>query len=332
MKRFGVFDQGEQPGGVALGALLESRLALAERAEEVGFWGYHKSEHHLIPLDHAPSMGVFLGALAQRTSRMRLCSLVHILPFYHPLRLLEEICMLDHLTGGRLEIGFGKGVSAPEHQLWGLDPDEAADRTEEMLDLLLSAFTSEGDFSYSGRFYELEDVPMELRPLQDPYPPLWRPGNVEMAAALGVSTIVGGPIALVHAAIDRYQTLRQPGVGGGHEPTVGAIRKFIVAPTDREADELGRRAWSTYTHNLGLLFRRFNCPIPNDPTIGGDYDRACELQVIVTGSPERIRGHVEDLTANGQVDYVVGAFAFGDLSHDEALRSIDLFGEHVIGA
>ncbi len=330
--RFGVFDQGEQPGGVALGALLESRLALAERAEEVGFWGYHKSEHHLIPLDHAPSMGVFLGALAQRTSRMRLCSLVHILPFYHPLRLLEEICMLDHLTGGRFEIGFGKGVSAPEHQLWGLDPDEAADRTEEMLDLLLSAFTSEGDFSYSGRFYGLEDVPMELRPLQDPYPPLWRPGNVEMAAALGVSTIVGGPIALVHAAIDRYQTLRQPGVGGGHEPTVGAIRKFIVAPTDREADELGRRAWATYTHNLGLLFRRFNCPIPNDPTIGGDYDRACELQVIVTGSPERIRGHVEDLTANGQVDYVVGAFAFGDLSHDEALRSIDLFGEHVIGA
>ena len=117
--RFGVFDQGEQPGGVALGELLESRLTLAERAEEAGFWGYHKSEHHLIPLDHAPSMGVFLGALAQRTSRMRLCSLVHILPFYHPVRLFEEICMLDHLTNGRLEIGFGKGVSAPEHELWG---------------------------------------------------------------------------------------------------------------------------------------------------------------------------------------------------------------------
>ncbi len=239
----------------------------------------------------------------------------------------------DRCWGGLVRYDYNVLSFRPsEHQLWGLDPDEAADRTEEMLDLLLSAFTSEGDFSYSGRFYELEDVPMELRPLQDPYPPLWRPGNVEMAAALGVSTIVGGPIALVHAAIDRYQTLRQPGVGGGHEPTVGAIRKFIVAPTDREADELGRRAWSTYTHNLGLLFRRFNCPIPNDPTIGGDYDRACELQVIVTGSPERIRGHVEDLTANGQVDYVVGAFAFGDLSHDEALRSIDLFGEHVIGA
>lgn len=329
--RFGVFDQGEQPGGVALGALLESRLTLAERAEEAGFWGYHKSEHHLIPLDHAPSMGVFLGALAQRTSRMRLCSLVHILPFYHPLRLFEEVCMLDHLTNGRLEIGFGKGVSAPEHTLWGLDPDEAADRTEEMLDLLLSAFLCEGDFSFHGRFYEMENVPIELGPLQDPYPPLWRPGNIETAAALGVSTIVGGPIEHVHASIDRYHELRQVGLGGGHEPTVGVIRKFIVAPTDREADELGRRAWARYTHNLGLLFRRFDCPIPNDPTVGGDYDRACELQVVVTGSPERIQGHVEDLTATGHVDYVVGSFAFGDLSHDEALRSIELFGEHVIG-
>lgn len=115
--RFGIFDQGEQPGGLALGELLESRLTLAERAEDAGFWGYHKSEHHMIPLDHAPSIGIFLAALAQRTNRMRLCSLVHILPFYHPIRLIEEICMLDHLTHGRLEIGFGKGISAPEHKL-----------------------------------------------------------------------------------------------------------------------------------------------------------------------------------------------------------------------
>lgn len=330
--RFGVFDQGEQAGSVGLGALLESRLTLATRAEEAGFWGYHKSEHHMIPLDHAPSMGIFLAALAQRTSRMRLCSLVHILPFYHPLRLIEEICMLDHLTAGRLEIGFGKGVSAPEHRLWGLDPGEAAARTEEMIDLLLRALQCDGDFSYRGQFYDLDDVPIELHPLQQPYPPLWRPGNLDTAALLGVSTVVGGPIAVVHAAIERYRSLQQEGVSGGHAPTVAAIRKFIVAPTDAEAERIGRRAWARFTHNLGLLFRRFGCLIPNDPSVGGDYDRAAELQVIVTGSPERIRGHIDELCTGGQVDYVVGSFAFGDLTHDEALRSIDLFGEHIIGA
>jgi len=99
--RFGVFDQGEQPGGLGLSELLESRLSLAVRAEEAGFWGYHKSEHHMIPLDHAPSLGIFLGALAQRTSTIRLCSLVPMLPVYHPIRLIEEVCMLDHLSGGR---------------------------------------------------------------------------------------------------------------------------------------------------------------------------------------------------------------------------------------
>lgn len=126
-----------------MGELLESRLTLAERAEAAGFWGYHKSEHHLTPLDHAPSIAIFLAALAQRTSRMRLCSLVHMLPFYHPLRLYEEVCMLDHLSGGRFELGFGKGISSPEHTLWGLDPDHAIERTAEVLEVLLAAFNTQ---------------------------------------------------------------------------------------------------------------------------------------------------------------------------------------------
>lgn len=330
--RFGMFDQTEQPGGIALGELYEQRLRLAARAEQAGFWGFHKSEHHLIPLDHGPSIGMFLAALAQRTTTMRLCSLVHILPFHHPLRLLEEICMIDHLSGGRFEFGFGKGISAPEHELWGLDPDEAAERTDEMVRLILAALQSEGDFSWHGEHYDFDEVPIEMRSAQLPHPPLWRPGTLETAAELGVSTVVGGPTPFVHQSIAKFRTLVQPGIGGGHRPTVGVVRKFVVAPTDAEADALGRRAWAKYTHNLGLLFRRFGVPIPNDPTVGGDYDRAKELEVAVVGSPERVRGHVEGLAADDGVDYVIGAFAFGDLSADEALRSVELFGEHVIGA
>ncbi len=326
-----MFDQMEQPGGLDLAALYESRLTLAERAEEAGFWGYHKSEHHMIPLDHGPGIGMFLAALAQRTSTIRLCSLVHLLPFYHPIRLIEEICMIDHLSLGRFEFGFGKGISSPEHLLWGLDPDEAEARTDEMLRLLLAAFQSESDlFSFDGRFWQLQDVPLQMRPHQRPYPPLWRPGTVETAAALGVSTMAGGPTARVHQSIETYRSALQPGVSGGHEPTIGAIRKFIVAPSDAEADELGRRTWPAYSDHLGRLFRRFDVAIPNDPTIGGDYEMAKQVQAIVVGSPSRVREHVEELCATGQVEYVVGGFAFGDLSHDEALRSLELFAEHVV--
>lgn len=329
--RFGMFDQMEQPGGLDVGELYESRLTLAERADQAGFWGYHKSEHHMIPLDHAPNVGIFLGALAQRTSTIRLCSLVHLLPFHHPIRLIEDICMLDHLSGGRFEFGFGKGISEPEHRLWGLDPDEAIDRTDEMLRLILTAFESEDDlFSFEGKFWQFADVPMEIRPRQRPYPPLWRPGTITSAAALGVSTLAGGPIDRVNESIETYRSEYQPGIGGGHQPTVGAIRKFIVAPTDAEADEIGRRAWPAFSEHLSRLFHRYDVAIPNDPTIGGNYEMAKQVQAVVVGSPQRIREHVEELCSAGLVDYVVGGFAFGDLSHDEALRSVELFAEHVV--
>lgn len=325
--RYGIFDQSEQPGGLTPGELYESRLQLAVRAEQLGFWGYHKSEHHMTSLDHAPSIGLFLAALAQRTTTIRLCSLVHLLPFYHPLRLIEEICVLDHLSGGRLEIGFGRGISGPEHELWGLDVNEAAARTDEVLDVVLSAFQTDGDFSYSGEYYNFADVPLELSPLQGPYPPLWRPGTLDTAAELGVSTVVGGPIAKVNADAKRYAELRQDGIGGGHTPQVAAIRKIIVAPTDAEAEDMGRKAWATYTHNLGKLFRRYDVPIPNDPTVGGDYDMAREFEVVVAGSPDTIKTHMDELGETGEISYTICSFAFGDLTHDESLRSIELFAE-----
>lgn len=331
--RFGMFDQSEQPGDMDPAALYESRMTLVERAEQAGFWGYHKSEHHMIPLDHAPSVGLFLASLAQRTSRIRLCSLVHLLPFYHPLRLYEEICMLDHLSNGRLEVGFGKGISAPEHNLWGLDPAVAIERTDEMLDLLLQAFQcADESFSFDGAHYQLADVPLELGPRQQPYPPLWRPGTLDVAAELGVSTVVAGPTAGVHSALARYRELQQPGLSGGRETTVGVLRKFIIAPTEAEADRLGRSAWAAYTHNLGLLFRRYDLPIPNDPTVGGDYDLAKELNVVVVGTPQMIRDHYDEVAASELVDYVIGSFAFGNLCHDDALRSLELFSEHIVAS
>lgn len=328
--RFGIFDQSEQPGGLALGALYESRLTLAERAEDAGFTSYHKSEHHMIPLDHAPDPSVFLAALSQRTSRIRLASLVHILPFHHPLRLAEQLCMLDHLSGGRLEIGFGKGISAPEHRLWGLDADQAAALTDESIRLVLAAFATDGCLDFEGEFHQFHDVPVEIHPQQQPHPPLWRPGRLEVAAELGVRTVVGGPTAHVHASVQRYRELLRPGIGGGHEPCIAAVRKFVVAPTDAEADAIGRRAWARYTHDLGLLFRRYDVDIPNDPTVGGDYDAARSVDAIVVGEPRQIRDHIDELGADGLVDYVIGGFAFGDVSHDEALRSLELFAEAVV--
>ncbi len=118
---FGLFDWVDWRR-VPLGQLYEERLQLLEAADAAGFTGYHLAEHHATPLGMTPSPSVFLAAAAQRTRRIRLGPLVYLLPLYAPLRLIGEICMLDHLSGGRLDLGVGRGVSPYEVGYHGLDP------------------------------------------------------------------------------------------------------------------------------------------------------------------------------------------------------------------
>jgi alkanesulfonate monooxygenase SsuD/methylene tetrahydromethanopterin reductase-like flavin-dependent oxidoreductase (luciferase family) len=108
--QFGIFDQIEPVPGLALPQIYHERLRLLERYDAAGFYAYHLAEHHT-PAVHslAPSQNVFLAAASQRTRVLRLAPCIYVPPLHHPLRLIEEICMLDHLRDGRLEIGVGRG-------------------------------------------------------------------------------------------------------------------------------------------------------------------------------------------------------------------------------
>src|SRR5579885_2175054 len=139
---FGVFDHIERRGDT-LDGLFEGRLKLLEQYDAAGFYGYHVAEHHATPLGMAPSPGLFLAAAAQRTRRIRLGPLVYIVPLYSPLRLIEEICMLDHLSGGRLELGLARGVSPFEVRHYGVDPEETRQMFREALAALIQGFTHE---------------------------------------------------------------------------------------------------------------------------------------------------------------------------------------------
>ena len=180
--QFGIFDHMEQRDltGGELGALYEQRLQMLEYADAAGFARYHKAEHHFTTLDAAPSAMVFLAAASQRTKRIRLGSLVSLLPFYHPVRFVEEVCALDHLSGGRLDVGIGKGISPIEHRLWGNPDAEAVARTAEAIDIVRKGLTAR-QLTHTGAFHKFEALPMLLTPRQMPHPPLWYPGNVEFA-------------------------------------------------------------------------------------------------------------------------------------------------------
>ena len=139
---FGVFDHLDRTGP-SLADFYEDRLKIAEAYDRAGFYAYHLAEHHATPLGMAPSPNVFLAALAQRTRRLRFGPMVFVLPLYHPLRLIEEICMLDQMSGGRLEIGFGRGASLIEIAIYGEDPDAAQEIYAEGLELILKGLTVE---------------------------------------------------------------------------------------------------------------------------------------------------------------------------------------------
>src|ERR1700704_6383345 len=130
------------------------------------------SEHHSTPLNLAPSPSVFLAAVTQCTKRLRMGALVYVLPAHHPLRLAEEICMLDHLSGGRVEVGIGRGASPHELHYFGVDPDHAPAMYFEAYTVIMQALT-QTEVNSAGKYYSFENVPIEIKPAQLPHPPLW---------------------------------------------------------------------------------------------------------------------------------------------------------------
>lgn len=337
--QFGLFDQMENDGVTPLADQYREHLSLARVADEAGFTHWFKSEHHHVPLDVAPSINVFLSAVIQATSSIRVSSLVHLLPFYDPMRLYEELCMLDHLSHGRLDIGFGKGVSPPEQLLWGIPRGEAEERTEEALDYVLSAMTlvaQEGTgclFNYEGRFWSAKKRPLEIGPYQEPHPPLWRPGTLATAAKMGVSTIIPGPMSLISERVHAYRAEQSGDGAGGHLPTLSTLRRVVIAPTERQATEIATRAWKHFDGNLTKLFRRYDLwPPTMVPSFLGDVDKAFATESLLAGTPAQVAEYFLQFEEESGLNHVTISPAFGNVSPYEARATLDFLCESVLAA
>ena len=324
--RFGIFDHMEMSGG-SLGQLYRERLEMLAAADEAGFWCYHKAEHHLTPLDAAPSANVFLAAASQRTERIRMGPLVYLLPFYHPVRLIEEVCALDHLTEGRLEMGVGRGISPAEHALWGNNAETAREKSEETLAVVLNGLANP-TLTHHGSHWHFDDLPMTQAPVQRPHPPIWYPGNIEFAGSHGFNTVVGGRIGMAAASIARYRELTGDAEGG----TIGVQRHVLLMRDGDAAKRRAREAWTAYHQNLTWLWRRQGVETPAGPTAGGDFDKALGAEIVIAGTPEEAIDHVRRLRDEAGTEYFVSAIRWGDLGHAEAMETVRLYAEEVIPA
>ena len=331
MITIGLFDWVDSDGVRGPGQLYRERLDLLAAAEDFGFDIYHLAEHHGTPLGLVPAPSVFLAAAAARTTRIRLCPLVYVLPLHQPRRLAEEIAMLDQLSGGRLEIGFGKGGNPYELLEYGIDPAQAQRRYDENYAAVMHLLETGGT--------------MPVRSGQVPHPPLWyptsNPASVPGLGQRGINTILGfsfrsPPIAETRLRRDEYMAgvaQAPPGtpMGGAGAPTprFGIMRNVYVGESDRDARERAAQAMTVFYDQFTALWRRHGDARFGEPQ---DFARAIDEGLVIAGSAGTVRAQLADMLAAAGCNHFAGAFAFGSLTLAEARSSLGRFGSEVAPA
>jgi len=331
--KLGVFDHMDR-GLVPLDRFYEERLKLVEAYDRAGFHGYHVAEHHATPLGVAPSPGVWLAAVAQRTKQLRFGPLVYLLPLYHPIKLLEEICMLDQISGGRLLLGVGRGISPIELRYYGLDPEQTPAMYAEALEVILRGMTSKV-LNFGGKYYQYHDVPMEMTPFQTPYPPLWyglsRTEAIPWAVRNRVNIVGNLPGAGMRALTDRYRSEWDSlGNDPADLPLMGVGRHVVVAQTEKEALEIARRGYYKWRASFMKLWIEHGMTPAAHVVLPERYEDAEARGQAVAGTPEKVRDFLQQTIDNAGLNYLLCRFAFGDITGDEALNSIDLFTRQVM--
>lgn len=332
--KFGIFDQNDR-SGLPLAQQYEQRLQLAELYDRSGFHCYHMSEHHATSLSTTPSQNVFLSAIAQRTKQLRLCPLVYLLPIHHPMRLAEEICMLDHLSQGRFEYGVGRGASPHELEALGIDVSKAARMYAESFQIIQTYFRS-SSLNFQGEFWKFDDVPVEMRPLQQPQPAVWyacaSPESAIWPADNGVNIVCGGPVSRVRAITDSYREHHAASAtSGSASPLMGVNRYVIVAPTDDEAMDIGRKAWPTFYENFIKLWRKHGTQ-PVNAKLPPDFDDLVASGHSVAGSSQHVLEQLGEQLEGGGLNYLISSFMFGNMPHEVAVASVSAFVSEVMPA
>jgi len=332
--KFGVFDHMDRAGG-DLHRQFDDRLRLIELYEKNGFHAYHIAEHHATPLGMAPSPSVFLAAVAQRTKTLRFGPLVYTVNLYHPLRLIDEICMLDQLSGGRLELGIGRGISPYEVGYYGVDPATGPERFAEAFEVILKGLTQKR-LDHAGKYFTFKDVPMEMQPVQRPYPPLWYGANsldsADRLAKQGCNTVVGMKAEGVGQFAARYRAAwKALGRPEADMPLIGLSRHVLVGDTDKEAKAAAKRAFLLWYDALIHLWRAHGVGLPRQ-LIPEKFEDALDQGYIIAGSASTVRERMKRDNAVAGINYCLCRMAFGDLSFEESNRSLELFSREVMPA
>jgi natural product biosynthesis luciferase-like monooxygenase protein len=307
-----------------------------QAAEALGFDDAWVTEHHFHEFGGLiPDPPVFLAALAGATSRIHLGVAISVLPLRHPLYNAESYAMVDVLSNGRLELGVGRGASPEEFTESGMDYGDSARRLREHGEVLLQAW-SDDPVTFHGECYDYENVPVLPKPLQRPHPPIWVAASrsddtFRWAGETGFNLMTlpftYEPSVLQHWIGVYQDALRQHGHDPARREILGKFHMY-VAESDAAARREAEPFWLNYyrqSFQRGTWNAR-KYPMPED------FEAELAQRHVIVGDPARCIETIEYWRETLGLTTVSGTFHFGGMPHEQALRSIRLFGERVIPA
>jgi alkanesulfonate monooxygenase SsuD/methylene tetrahydromethanopterin reductase-like flavin-dependent oxidoreductase (luciferase family) len=326
---------------------------------EAGFDGVMINEHHNNPLCMMPSVNVIGSILARTTSRGRIVFLGNVLPIHdNPLRVAEEIAMIDILSGGRVVCGFVRGIGQ-ESLATNANPAYNRERFDEAHNVIIKAWTTPGPFRWEGKHFHYRIVNPWMMPLQKPHPPIWIPGvasveSVAWAARHQYPYIALAPPVDLLAGIYAYYD--EVAATEGFSPTAdhrGYAIRVCVADSDEKAYEEGKNFYWQLGTSFGVTPPQWQAPpgyisrasaqgarekarttaariTPGGPSLG--YDEAHATYQIVTGNPATVIRKLKHLIDIADPAFLIIWGREGPMSHAVAVRGIDLLGQEVIPA
>ena len=319
-------------------------------ADEVGIDGIMTNEHHASYWNMKPSANLDAAVISKITKSVKIAILGNILPISDPVRMAEELAMLDLYSGGRLISGFVRG-GALETLYAGIDPTENRERFEEAHDLIMRCWTIPGPFRHEGKYYHHRVVNPWVLPIQKPHPPIWFPGgsspeSVKWAARHGYVYINLGAVMDFTKELKRIyiDTAHEVGIEPGPEH-FGYQLRAVVADTDEKAQEIGRRFLWTQDHRMrgprehndppGYQSRDAQAMMrlrPVGPAQGMTYEGLQELNILIAGSPQTVIRKLTSTLEGLNPGYLILIGCDGDIHHNDVMRSIELLGKEVIPA
>jgi alkanesulfonate monooxygenase SsuD/methylene tetrahydromethanopterin reductase-like flavin-dependent oxidoreductase (luciferase family) len=348
--RFGTFYFFQAAPGQRHEDIIRGELEQIVWSEELGFDEIWLTEHHFINYGLSVDPATLAAAAASRTQRIRIGLAAAILPFHHPVRLAEQMALVDIISNGRLDVGVGRGNRPMEFRGYRVPQEESRDRFDEAVEIMRRAWTEER-FSYDGRFFKVPEMSVIPKPVQRPHPPLYQvcvtKDGIENTALRGwpmLNSVLFGPVDQLIANRDIYvDTLKKAGRGADEVKSLlarwGVSRQIYVAETDARALAEAKDAELWYQES----FRRFVVPDRIDeahpslqPAFRAMAERLSKItweglvaETLAFGSPDTVARHIEVMRDMG-VGQVMCWMNFGGLAPDKVRRSMELFAREVM--